>query len=68
MEQLVPDGILIQLDIYNDSGKYLETKKISSVKGYGIIELPAEYHPNGNYHLELKAAGIIKEFDVNLHE
>lgn len=68
MQQLVPDGILIKLDIYNDSGKYLETKKISSIKGFGKIELPVEYHANGNYHLELKAAGITKEFEVNLHE
>lgn len=68
MQQLVPDGILIQLDIYNELGNYLETKKISSVKGFGKIELPVEYHANGNYHLILKAAGITKEFDVNLYE
>lgn len=68
MDQLVPDGILIQLDIYSDTGTYLETKKVSSIKGFGNIELPVEYHPNGNYQLLLKAAGIVKEFDVNLHE
>lgn len=68
MDQLVPDGILIQLDIYDDDSAYLETKKVSSIKGFGNIELPVEYHPNGNYHLVIKAAGIVKEFDVNLHE
>ena len=68
MKQLVPDGILIQLDIYDEGGSYLETKKISSVKGIGKIELPVEYHAKGSYHLVLKAAGITKEFDVNLNE
>lgn len=68
MKQLVPDGILIQLDIYNESGTYIETKKVSSIKGFGNIELPVEYHPNGNYHLRLKAAGLVKEFDINFHE
>lgn len=68
MNQLVPDGILIKLDIYDAGCTYLETKKVSSVKGYGNIELPIEYHPNASYHLVLKAAGIEKVFDVDLHE
>jgi len=68
MNQLVPDGILIQLDIYTEAGEYIETKKVSSVKGFGTIELPKEYHPNGTYHLVCKAAGISKEYDVVLNE
>lgn len=68
MKQLVPDGILIQLDIYSETGQYLETKKVSSVKGFGNFELPEEYHPNGTYHLVCKATGITKEYDVVLDE
>ena len=68
MNQLVPDGILIQLDMYNEVGSYVATKKRSSIKGFGTIELPVEYHPKGKYHLVLKAAGIRKEFDVILDE
>lgn len=68
MQQLVPDGILIQLDVYSSSGEYLDSKKIPSKKGSGTIELPSEYYTNGNYHLVVKSVGIIKKFDVELHE
>ncbi len=68
MQQLVPDGILIQLDVYSSSGEYLDSKKITSNKGLGTIELPSEYYVNGNYHLVVKSVGIIKKYDVEIHE
>lgn len=68
MNQLVPDGILTQLEIYTKNGSYIETKKLGSVKGYGIFELPKEYYPSGSYQLVCKAAGIMKKFDIELHE
>jgi len=68
MGQLAPDGILTQLEIYTKDQSYLETKKLGSIKGYGIFELPKEYYPSGSYHLVCKAAGIIKKYDIELHE
>ncbi len=68
MKQLVPDGVLIQFDIYSQGGDFIETKKVSSIKGFGHIELPKEYHPNGAYKLVCKAAGLTKEFEVVLDE
>lgn len=68
MEQLVPDGIILQLDVHSETGVYIESKKISSIKGLGTFELPSEYFANGNYHLVIKAVGIIKTFDVTLYE
>ena len=68
MGQLVPDGILTQLEIYTKDQTYLETKKLGSVKGYGVFELPKEYYPSGSYHLVCKAAGIIRKYDIELHE
>ncbi len=68
MKQLVPDGILVQLEIYDQSGQYLETVKVSSIKGFGIIDLPKEYYPDKGYHLVCKAVGITKEFDLVFDE
>ncbi len=56
------------MELQNLPWQYLETKKVSSVKGFGTIELPKEYQPNGTYHLVCKAAGITKEYDVVLNE
>lgn len=68
MQQLVPDGILIQLDLYSNTGEYIESKKISSSEGLGTMLLPSEYFVNGNYHLVIKTVGITKKYDIELHE
>ncbi len=68
MDQLVPDGILIQLEIFSETGQYLETKKVSSIKGLGKIEVPKEFYPDGSYRFICKTAGIIKEFEVTFNE
>lgn len=68
MGQLIPDGILVQLNIYDSNGKYIETKKTTSIKGFAKIELPKEYYINGNYHFMIKAVGLIKEYDIKLYE
>lgn len=67
MQQLVPDGILMQMDIYTECMEFVETKKINSIKGIGIFELPIEYIDDGNYHLTLKAVGITKNYVIELH-
>lgn len=61
MKQLVPDGILVQLDIYTANGEFIETKKTTTKKGVSTIFLSPEYLPDGTYKLVLKAAGIQKE-------
>lgn len=61
MKQLVPDGILVQLDIYSSTGEFIETKKTTTKKGVSNIFLSPEYLPNGTYKLIIEAAGIKKE-------
>lgn len=68
MNQLIPDGILIQMDVYDKSGDFVETKKIGSVKGFGRIPLLQEYYPEDSYCLRVKVAGISKEFDISFDE
>ena len=61
MKQLVPDGILVQLDIYSSTGEFIETKKTTTKKGVSNIFLSPEYLPDGTYKLIIEAAGIKKE-------
>jgi len=68
MDQIVPDGILVQLDIYASNGTHLETKKTSTKKGVSSFYIRPEYFPNGRYRLVIKAAGITKEIQKELHE
>lgn len=67
MKQLVPDGILLQLDIYDDKGNFLETKKTTTKNGFCNIFLGAHFLPEGDYTLKFNAAGISKEFTKNIH-
>ena len=68
MNQLIPDGILVQIDVYNKSGIFLESKKLGSVKGFGRISMLKEYYPEDAYNLRIRVAGITKEFDVTFDE
>lgn len=68
MTQLVPDGVLLQLDIYNNNGKFIETKKTTTKNGSCNIYLGAHFLPEGRYKLKIKAAGITKEFTKNIHD
>ncbi|SMC55465.1 hypothetical protein [Cellulophaga tyrosinoxydans] len=61
MKQLVPDGILVQLDIYSSTGEFIETKKTTTKKGVSNIFLSPEYLPDGTYKFIIEAVGIKKE-------
>jgi len=67
MNQLVPDGILLQMDIYDLNGKFIETKKTTTKNGSCNIFLGEYFLPDGDYKIKLKAAGITKEFIKNIH-
>ncbi len=68
MKQLIPDGILLQLDIYDENGAFIETKKTTTKDGACNIFLGEYFLPSGTYTLKLKAAGITKEFTKNIHD
>lgn len=67
MKQLIPDGLLIQLDIYDAKGNFIQTNKTTTKNGFCNIFLGAHYLPEGDYILKLQAAGIKKEFTKNIH-
>lgn len=63
MQQLIPDGLEIQLDIYNEKADLIETKTKYSRLGVVLFELENEFYPDGKYYLKLKAAGLLKEYE-----
>ncbi len=67
MKQLIPDGLLLQLDIYDGNRKFIETKKTTSKNGVCNIYLGEHFLEDGDYILKLTAAGITKEFTKNIH-
>lgn len=67
MKQLIPDGLLTQLDIYDANGTYIDTKKTTSKNGVCTIFLGEHFLEDGDYILKLTAAGITKEFRKNIH-
>ncbi|MBO0592730.1 hypothetical protein I2486_15095 [Cellulophaga sp. E16_2] len=67
MNQLVPDGILVQLDIYTADDKFVETRKTTTKNGVSTIFINPEYLPKGTYKLVVKTAGITKEFTKELN-
>jgi hypothetical protein len=67
MKQLIPDGLLLHLDIYDANGEFVTSKKTTTKNGVCNIFLGEHYLAEGNYILKLKAAGITKEFTKNIH-
>ena len=67
MKQLIPDGLLLQLDIYDVDGVFVASKKTTTKNGMCNIFLGEHFLSEGDYVLKLKAAGITKEFTKNIH-
>ncbi|WP_282116109.1 hypothetical protein [Cellulophaga baltica] len=67
MKQLVPDGILVQMDVFSEHGDFIETKKTTTKKGVCNFYLSPEYLENGTYKLVIRAAGITKEFKKEMN-
>ncbi|WP_209406017.1 hypothetical protein [Pseudozobellia sp. WGM2] len=66
MDQLVPDGLLITLEVYDKNGKFIEKATTNSSKGIGLFDMEERFFPNDDYKIKLTAAGIQREFQVAL--
>ena len=66
MEQLVPDGLSVQLLIFNDVGALLETKTTTTRLGEAQFILEEGFFPQAPYALKMQLAGLEKEFKRTL--
>ena len=66
MKQLIPDGLLVQLDIYDMDDVFISSKKTTTKNGVCNIFLGEYFLAEGKYKLKINAAGITKEFIKNI--
>jgi len=59
MNQLIPDGALVRLQIFQEN-KLLETKSEYSSKGFANFYLSPEYYKGRQYNFRIKTMGIVK--------
>ncbi|MDO6470663.1 hypothetical protein [Maribacter sp. 1_MG-2023] len=67
MKQLIPDGLLLQLEIYDTEGNFIESKITTTKSGVCNIFLGEYFLPDGEYVFKITAAGITKEFTKSIH-
>lgn len=66
MEQLIPNGALVKLEVYKE-GKELETKMKTSSDGKVVYILEAGFFPSGSYDIVITSLGVEKTVkNVNL--
>jgi len=66
MEQLIPDGMPIQLEIFRDSIS-IETKTSTSKSGIGRFNLSPEFFPEGKYTIKATVSAIKKTQHLQLN-
>lgn len=62
MNQLIPDGALVKLNIYQ-AEKLVETKTATSFKGYVIFNLSPAFYKENNYNFIIETLGISKKIE-----
>lgn len=67
MKQLIPDGLLLQLEVYDTEGNFIESKITTTKNGVCNIFLGEYFLPDGEYLFKITAAGITKEFTKSIH-
>lgn len=67
MNQLIPDGALVKLNIYHKN-KLVETKSITSSKGYAEFYLSEEFYIQKSYYFEVNTLGISKKIEEKMYE
>ncbi|TVZ17321.1 hypothetical protein JM81_3600 [Maribacter sp. MAR_2009_72] len=66
MDQIVPDGLPVTLQLYDEQGVYIATIKETSRLGKIGFTLSQEYYKSGNYKIITNVAGIVKEKMITL--
>jgi len=61
MKQIMPDGALVYLRIYNSNNELIELKKDTSFEGVVTFHLNPDFYPDGAYSFEIETAGIRKK-------
>lgn len=63
MQQMIPDGLQVKLQIYKNN-RLIDTITKTSVNGYVAFNLKPAVFENGDYSFSIKTAGLDKEFNT----
>jgi hypothetical protein len=66
MDQLAPDGLLVRLSIFDNKHQLIEKKVTTLQNGKAQYFLDADFYPAENYTIEIKTAGIVKTYNLDL--
>mgnify|MGYP000029172551 CR=1 FL=1 len=61
MNQMIPDGLRVSLSIYKE-GEFVNNIFKTTNDGFVTFDLDSNIYENGNYNLEVTAAGITQKF------
>ncbi len=61
MEQLIPDGAVVRINIFKEDKK-IDAKIKTSSEGMVRFLLQDGFYPNGNYDIQINALGVQKEY------
>lgn len=61
MEQLIPDGAMVRMDIFKEQKK-IDTKVKTSSEGIVRFLLQEGFYPSGSYDIQITALGVQKEY------
>ena len=61
MQQMIPDGLDVKLNIYQDNN-LIKTLSKTSFNGYVTFKLTPEIYKNGTYSFSVETAGLSKAF------
>ncbi len=66
MEQLMPDGAVVYLRVFDRNNNLIEIKKDTSFEGYVTFYLSPDFYPENTYHFDIETSGIHKKAP-NIH-
>ncbi|WP_339714035.1 hypothetical protein [uncultured Kriegella sp.] len=67
INQKVPDGISITIELKSEEHLILEKTKLFTKNGMTSLKLPAEFYPPGTYAITINSMGIKKELTIKLY-
>lgn len=68
MKQLIPDGIGVAVQIYDQNGLLVASERKTSRSGFANFEIPKDQFKTGTYRIVSRIGGIVKEKEIQLHE
>jgi len=68
MKQLIPDGIGVGINIYDQNGRLIATERKASRNGFANFETLKDQFKSGTYRVVTRIGGITKEKEIQLHE